>query len=123
MTRVLHLVRKEFIELRRDPHLFAVIILAPLLQLTLLGYAATTDVLNVPLIVVDQDQSSESHDLIARFDASQNFAIVDSVSSPATVPTTSARPAVSSAKATAFALPGFVLSTTRFCATADWRRN
>ena len=48
MKRVLHLVRKEFLELRQDPRLFGIVILAPLLQLTMLGYAATTDVRDVP---------------------------------------------------------------------------
>jgi len=80
MRRVLHLTRKEFLELRQDPRLFGIVILAPLLQLTLLGYAATTDVRDVPMIVVDQDRSAASRDLIARFDASENFVIVDSLS-------------------------------------------
>jgi ABC-2 type transport system permease protein len=47
----------------------------------MLGYAATTDVSDVPLVVVDQDRSSESRDLVARFDVSQNFVVVDAVSS------------------------------------------
>jgi ABC-2 type transport system permease protein len=47
----------------------------------MLGYAATTDVRDVPMIVVDQDRSAESRDLISRFEASQNFVVVDSVSS------------------------------------------
>ncbi|MBI4265858.1 MAG: ABC transporter permease [Acidobacteria bacterium] len=81
MRRVRHLMRKEFLELRREPRLFAIVILAPIVQLTVLGYAATTDVLDVPVVVVDQDRSSESRDLIARFDASQNFVVFDSPSS------------------------------------------
>lgn len=74
-------MRKEFLELRQDPRLFGVVILAPILQLTLLGYAASTDVRDVPVVVVDEDRSSASRDLISRFDASQNFVIVDSLSS------------------------------------------
>lgn len=81
MTRVRHLIRKEFLELRRDPRLFGLVILAPILQLTVLGYAATTDVRDVPVVVVDQDRSSESRDLVTRFEASQNFVVVDSVAS------------------------------------------
>jgi drug efflux transport system permease protein len=81
MTRILHLIRKEFLELRQDPRLFPIIIFAPLIQLTMLGYAATTDVHDVPLVVVDQDRSTESRELISRFEASQNFAVVDSVTS------------------------------------------
>ena len=44
MRRVIHLVRKELLELRQDPRLFGIVIIAPIVQLTMLGYAATTDV-------------------------------------------------------------------------------
>ena len=81
MTRVMHLVRKEFLELRQDPRLFAIVIIAPILQLTMLGYAATTDVLDVPVVVVDQDGSATSRQLITRFETSPNFALVDIVTS------------------------------------------
>src|SRR5688500_17363330 len=81
MRRVMHLMRKEFLELRQDPRLFGIVIIAPILQLTLLGYAATTDVKNVPIVVVDQDRSTASRDLVSRFDASQNFEIVASATS------------------------------------------
>jgi ABC-2 type transport system permease protein len=80
LRRVLHVVRKEFLELRQDPRLFGLVIIAPILQLVMLGYAATTDVRNVPLVVIDQDRSTESHDLVSRFEASQNFVVVDSLS-------------------------------------------
>ena len=63
-SRVLHLIRKELIELRADPRLFGIVILAPIIQLTVLGYAATTDVKDVPLLVVDADRSEASRRLI-----------------------------------------------------------
>ena len=81
MQRLASLVRKELIELRRDPRLFAIVIVAPLVQLTLLGYAATTDVHDVPIVVADEDRSTESRALVSRFDASQNFVVADSVES------------------------------------------
>ena len=76
MRRLLHLIRKELIELRQDPRLFSIVIMAPLLQLTVLGYAATTDVKNVPLIVVDADRSPGSRELISRFEAADHFTVV-----------------------------------------------
>jgi len=85
MSRLLHVVRKEFLELRQDPRLFSIVILAPIVQLTMLGYAATTDVRNVPLVIVDQDGSSESRDLVSRFEASQSFMVVDRLSSVAEI--------------------------------------
>jgi len=57
-----------------------VVIVAPILQLTLLGYAATTDVRDVPVVVADGDRSSSSRELIARFDGSPNFTVLDVVS-------------------------------------------
>ena len=81
MNRVLHLMRKEFLELRQEPRLFGIVIIAPLIQLTMLGYAATTDVRNVPMVVLDQDRSAASRELVARFEVSDNFAVVDTVSS------------------------------------------
>ena len=81
LRRLAHIVRKEFLELRQDPRLFGIVIIAPIIELTMMGYAATTDVRNVPLIVVDQDGSSESRELITRFDASSNFAVIERVAS------------------------------------------
>ena len=80
LRRLAHLVRKELIELKADPRLFGIVIIAPIIQLTVLGYAATTDVKDIPLLVVDGDRSTASRELIARFDASSNFYIVDVVS-------------------------------------------
>ena len=76
MKRVLHLMKKEILELRQDPRLFSIVILAPIIQLTMLGYAATTDVRNVPLVVVDEDRSTESRELVNRFDASPSFDVI-----------------------------------------------
>ncbi len=81
VSRLLHVVRKEFLELRQDPRLFGIVIMAPIIQLTMLGYAATTDVRNVPLVVVDQDGTSDSRDLVSRFEASQSFMVIDRLSS------------------------------------------
>jgi ABC-2 type transport system permease protein len=72
---------KEFLELRQDPRLFGIVILAPIIQLTLLGYAATTDVRNVPVVVVDQDRSVASRDLVSRFEASGNLAVAAAATS------------------------------------------
>ena len=79
MQRLRFLVRKEFQELRRNPRLFGLVVVAPILQLTLLGYAATTDVRDVPMAVADGDRSAASRELIARFDASPYFSVVRTV--------------------------------------------
>jgi len=76
MGRVLHLSRKEIIELRREPRLFAIVIIAPIVQLNVLGYAATTDVKDIPIAIVDADRSTASRELMHRFESSANFKIV-----------------------------------------------
>ena len=76
MQRLRFLVWKEFLELRMNPRLFGIVIVAPVLQLTMLGYAATTDVRNVPMVVADGDRTPESRELIARFQGSPNFALI-----------------------------------------------
>jgi len=81
MTRLLHVVRKEFLELRQEPRLISIVVLAPIVQLTMLGYAANTDVRNVPTVVVDQDRSADSRALLRAFAASQSFEIVDTLDS------------------------------------------
>jgi ABC-2 type transport system permease protein len=85
MQRLRRLVWKEFLELRQQPRLFGIVIVAPIIQLTMLGYAATTDVKEVPVTVADGDRSQDSRELIARFDASRNFAVVDTVTTVADV--------------------------------------
>jgi ABC-2 type transport system permease protein len=69
-------MRKEMIELRRDPRLFAIVIIAPIIQLNVLGYAATTDVKDIPIAIVDADRSTASRELVHRFETSANFTIV-----------------------------------------------
>lgn len=76
LRRILHLMRKEVLELKQDPRLFSVVIIAPIMQLTILGYAATTDVKDVPIAIVDADRSTASRDLVQRFASSANFKIV-----------------------------------------------
>ncbi|HND48041.1 MAG TPA: ABC transporter permease, partial [Anaerolineales bacterium] len=74
-TRIVSIVRKEFVQIFRDPRSLALIIVMPIIQLFLLGYAATTDVKNVPIAVLDQSQSAQSHELLDAFRAADYFRI------------------------------------------------
>ncbi len=76
MRRLRFLVRKEFQELRRNPRMFPPIFLAPVLQLLILGYAATTDVQNVPIVFADGDRTPASRDLVGQFAGSPYFRVV-----------------------------------------------
>jgi len=75
LRRIRHLVVKELIELGQDPRLFGIVIIAPILQLILLTYAATTDVRNVPVVFADADRSAASRSLVDRFNASPTFTV------------------------------------------------
>lgn len=75
-SRLLSLVRKEFIQIVRDPRTLALTILMPVMQLVLLGYAATNDVRNVPLAVLDQDRSAASRALLDAYRAADYFRLV-----------------------------------------------
>ena len=50
-SRLISIIRKEFIQIFRDPRTLVLVIIMPMLQLFLLGYAATTDVKNISLAV------------------------------------------------------------------------
>ena len=67
MKAILSILWKEFIQLRRDPRLFPVIFISPILQLLLLGYAANLDVKNIPLVVCDMDRSAAGREFLEGF--------------------------------------------------------
>jgi len=71
------MVRKEFLQIFRDPRLSRVIFIAPVIQLLVFGYAVSTDVRNTSTIVVDQDRTAVSRGLVDAFAASGYFEIVE----------------------------------------------
>jgi ABC-2 type transport system permease protein len=75
MRTILHIIRKELIQLRRDPKMFPLIFISPVLQLLILGYAVNLDVSNIPLAVCDMDNTRMSRELVTRFTSSGTFAI------------------------------------------------
>lgn len=75
-ARVFQMVRKEFLQIFRDPRLSRVIFIAPVIQLLAFGYAVSTDVRNTGTFVVDQDRTAVSRGLIDAFTASGYFVIV-----------------------------------------------
>jgi ABC-2 type transport system permease protein len=75
MKAVFSILRKEFLQLRRDPRLFPVIFISPVLQLLLLGYAANLDVKNIPLVVCDMDRSAASREFLGDFVNSGYFSV------------------------------------------------
>ena len=74
-SRIWPIIRKEFIHIIRDPRTLAVMFFTPLLQLVLFGYAATSDVRNIPIAVYDQDRTPQSRHLIDAFVQSGQFSV------------------------------------------------
>ncbi|MGB9735795.1 MAG: ABC transporter permease [bacterium] len=75
VLRVKAIARKEFIQLRRDKRMLFIAFMAPIIQLTLFGYAATLDVKSVPVVVCDMDQSMQSRAILNSITASGYFVI------------------------------------------------
>jgi ABC-2 type transport system permease protein len=75
MNRILPIIRKEFIHILRDRRALMIAFLTPVIQMVILGYAATTDVRNVPLAVLDQDRTRQSRALIDAFVQSGQFTV------------------------------------------------
>jgi ABC-2 type transport system permease protein len=74
--RIKHILKKEFIQIRRDKRMVFVIFVAPLIQLLVLGYVVTTDVNHIPTAIFDQDLSQKSREIISLFKNSGYFDIV-----------------------------------------------
>jgi ABC-2 type transport system permease protein len=58
------IIWKEFAQLKRDKTSLRLMIMIPMLQMLLLGYALTTEVKNTPVAVLDHDGGPRSRDLI-----------------------------------------------------------
>ncbi len=74
-SRLLSIIRKEFIQIFRDPRTLALILVMPIIQMFLLGYAATTDVKNISIAVWDQSRTPESRALLDAFRSANYFKI------------------------------------------------
>jgi drug efflux transport system permease protein len=70
------MLRKEFIQMRRDRFTLAMLIGIPAIQLVLFGYAVQTEVRNVPTIVLDESHTPQSRRLVEMMANTRNFRIV-----------------------------------------------
>lgn len=75
MKTILYFIKKEFQQFRRDPKMFGIILFAPIIQLTFLGYAANMDVNTVHTALLDRNNSKESRELVDRLVGSGYFNI------------------------------------------------
>ncbi len=75
IPRTLAIIRKEFLHIVRDPRTLALVFFIPFVQMILLGYAATTDIKNIRLAVLDSDRSAQSRALVRAYEATGYFRV------------------------------------------------
>ncbi len=73
IKRIFALIYKEFIQIRRDRRMLAVVLVAPVLQLIFLGYAANMDVKVIETAIWDNDKSQTSRNFLNSLSASGYF--------------------------------------------------
>jgi ABC-2 type transport system permease protein len=69
-------MRKEFLQVLRDPRMRAMLFMPPLIQLLIFGFAANLDVNTAKIAWMDQDQSTASRELLSQFQGSGRFLII-----------------------------------------------
>ena len=83
LNRIGNLASKELIQLTRDLLMLALIIVGPTLQLALVARATTQGFHHLPVVVIDQDRSALSRELITAFSNTEEIAVVAQLDSPA----------------------------------------
>ena len=73
--RVRCLIAKELAQLRRDPRLFGLLLIAPILELTILGFVVTNDIRDIDLAVRDNDHTPQSREFVRALAASGYFLV------------------------------------------------
>ena len=81
-TRLKALIVKELLVVLRDPRSRVILIVPPLMQLVLFAFAATLEVKNVDLVVLNRDEGRSGVELVRRFEGSPTFRTVAAVHSP-----------------------------------------
>jgi len=75
LRRIVHLLIKEFLQLKRDKSARFRLFVPPVIQMLLFGYAATFEIFNVSTVILDQDHTPESRALVAAFVHSSRFEV------------------------------------------------
>lgn len=73
LLSLINVMRKELIQTLRDRRMVASLIIAPVLQLVVFGYAVNLDVDHIPTVVCDQDQTQASRNLVQALFAGDTF--------------------------------------------------
>ncbi len=85
MTALWPMIKKEFIQMRRDRLTIAMMVGIPALQLALFGYAIRTEVRHLPTLVLDESRTSASRALVDAVRNTGNFDIVGAATTRAEI--------------------------------------
>lgn len=66
-SRLFHFIKKEFIQLFRDKRMLSTVLMAPIIQLLMFGYVASTDIKHIKSAILDEDKTSYSRTYIQSF--------------------------------------------------------
>ncbi len=80
--RIAAVLKKELLQLRRDRMTFGMVIMIPLIQLLLFGYAINTNLRHLPVALVDQSQTELSRTLAQVVQATQVVTITEQLPTP-----------------------------------------
>lgn len=75
MQRFVSIIKKEFIQIKRDKASFGIAIMMPIVMMVLFGYAVTTELDNISTVVLDQNHTKESREFIKTFENTGYFNI------------------------------------------------
>lgn len=73
--RIMSITIKEFIQLSRDRRSMAMVILIPIIQMSIFGYALSTDIKNVSMVVWDANNTVESREFISSYAETEFFSV------------------------------------------------
>ncbi len=76
LQRIRRMLIKEFLQMLRDPRMRVAIFGVPVIQMTIMAFALTTDVTNIRMAVLDMDKTPASRELIDAFTAGRYFKVV-----------------------------------------------
>ena len=81
LQRIRRMLIKEFLQMLRDPRMRVAIFGVPVIQMTIMAFALTTDVMNIRMAVLDMDKTPASRELSNGFTASRYFRVVTNLTS------------------------------------------
>lgn len=73
MKKLLSFIKKEFYHILRDPLTLLIMFALPIILMSILSYAVSTEIKNIPFVVLDHSRSADSKELIEKVNANAYF--------------------------------------------------